>query len=102
MSDAPGAFGHYVAAHHVEGKAAIQIRAAGSTGGTIHHNNPYGTCLYCRLQVPTLLPEGATLTVVPLPTAEARSPWWTSEAITFVGNSRDPSETTAEDETERP
>ena len=58
---------HYVAAGHVEGKAAIQIRLAGSTGGTMHHNNPNGTCPYCLHQVPTLLPEGATLTVIPPP-----------------------------------
>lgn len=83
-------YGCYVAAGHVEGKAAIQIRSTGSTGGTIHHNNPNGTCGYCRHAIPTLLPEGATLTVIPPPGALARSPWWTSEPITFVGNDRDP------------
>jgi Double-stranded DNA deaminase toxin A len=81
---------HYVAAGHVEGKAAIQIRLAGSTGGTMHHNNPNGTCPYCLHQVPTLLPQGATLTVIPPPGATAPSPWWTAEPITFVGNDRQP------------
>lgn len=81
---------HYVAAGHVEGKAAIEIRRSGSTGGTIHHNNPFGTCVYCLHQVPVLLPEGATLTIVPPADALPRSAWWAPETVTLVGNADEP------------
>lgn len=90
MTDDGTTYPHYVAAGHVEGKAAIRIRLAGSAGGTVHHNNPHGTCSYCRQQVPTLLPEGATPTVVPPPEAAAPSPWWAAEPVTFVGNAHEP------------
>ena len=83
---------HYVAACHVEGKAALQIRQMGSSGGTIHHNNPNGTCPYCRHAIPTLLPEGASLTVVPPPAAHAPTPRWIAETFTYVGNADDPLE----------
>lgn len=81
----PTPYLNYVAAGHVEGKAAIQIRQMGSTGGTIHHNNPNGICVYCHHTVPTLLPVGATLTVVPPPQAKAPSPRWHAEPTTYVG-----------------
>jgi hypothetical protein len=43
------AYSNYPAAGHVEGKAAIEIRNSGSSGGTVYHNNPGGTCGYCDL-----------------------------------------------------
>lgn len=81
----------YVAAGHVEGKAALQVRAAASSGGTIHHNNPFGTCIYCQQQVPTLLPDGARLTAEPPAQARPRSAWWSPPGpVTMVGNVADP------------
>lgn len=75
-----------IAAQHVEGKAALQIRSAASTGGTIHHNHPNGTCLYCLHALPALLPPGASLTIVPPAAATAPSPWWIVQQVTFTGN----------------
>ncbi|QIK72284.1 hypothetical protein G7070_08395 [Propioniciclava coleopterorum] len=81
----------YVAAGHIEGKAALQVRAAASSGGTIHHNNPFGTCIYCQQQVPTLLPDGARLTAEPPAQARPRSAWWSPPGpVTMVGNVADP------------
>ena len=58
-------YSNYPPAKHVEGKAAIWIREHGSTGGVVYHNNPGGTCGLCNSQVKTLLPEGASLRIVP-------------------------------------
>ncbi len=91
-ADESSLYPNYVAAGHVEGKAAIQIRSTGSTGGTIHHNNPNGTCLYCQHAIPTLLPEGAMLPVVPPPNATAPNPRWIAEPTTYVGTADEPTQ----------
>ena len=81
---------NYPAASHVEGKAAIELRASGSSGGTVYHNNPGGTCPFCNSLLSTLLPEGATLRVVPPAGAVARTPRWIDVIKDFVGNSATP------------
>ena len=58
-------YANHPAAKHVEGKAAIIIRETGSSGGIVYHNNSEGTCGFCNSQIKNLLPEGATLVVVP-------------------------------------
>lgn len=79
-----------VAAAHVEGQAALQLRQSGSTGGTIHHNNPHGTCLYCLHALPRLLPPGVTLAIVPPDNAQAPNPWWIAQPVTFAGQPPQP------------
>ncbi len=74
-----------VAAAHVEGRAALQLRRSGSTGGTVHHNNPSGTCLYCLHALPALLPPGVALTIVPPDNARPPTPWWIAQPVTFTG-----------------
>jgi hypothetical protein len=71
---------NYPAAGHVEGKAAIQMREERSAAGVVYHNNPNGTCQFCSSQIPTLLPEGSTLLVMP-PIGPPQL---------FMGNSRTP------------
>lgn len=83
---------NYAAASHVEGKAAWQIRKLGSSGGKIYHNNPHGTCPFCVSQIPTLLPEGARLTVVPPTGAVAKTSRWITVATEFIGNADNPNE----------
>jgi hypothetical protein len=58
-------YGNYPIASHAEGKAAAWIRDNGSSGGVLYHNNPGGTCGYCRIQAKFLLPEGVELRIVP-------------------------------------
>jgi nucleic acid/nucleotide deaminase of polymorphic system toxin len=81
---------NYASAGHVEGKAALEIRAGESSGGTVWHNNPNGTCNYCNAQIPTLLPEGSTLTVVPPESASAPSRYWFDQPTYYTGNARTP------------
>jgi hypothetical protein len=83
---------NYPAARHVEGEAALEIRARGSSGGSVFHNNPYGTCNYCDKQLPTLLPEGSTLRVMPPSGAAAPSKYWIDVPKTYVGNAATPKE----------
>jgi RHS repeat-associated protein len=83
------AFANYPAAGHCEGQAAIWIRQNSSTGGVVYHNNPNGTCGFCHAQVPTLLPEGATLSVVP-PAGAVPPPRWHINPNPYVGNSATP------------
>jgi hypothetical protein len=83
-------YGNYASAGHVEGKAAIWIRENGSTGGTVYHNNLNGTCGFCNSQIPTLLPEGSTLQVVPPEGAVANNPWAQAGPTNYVGNSSVP------------
>ena len=81
---------NYPAASHVEGKAALELRSSGSSGGTVYHNNPSGTCPYCNSQLPTLLPEGVTLRVAPPDGAIARTRRWIDVVKDYVGNANDP------------
>jgi hypothetical protein len=83
-------YANYPAALHVEGKAAIAIRESGSSGGVVYHNNPNGTCGFCNSQVPTLLPEGAELTVIPPAGTVPSSARWYVNPEPYVGNSSIP------------
>jgi hypothetical protein len=83
-------YSNYAPAKHVEGKAAIWIRDHGSSGGVVYHNNTEGTCGYCVSQVPTLLPEGARLRIVPPADAVPKNSQYTAAAIDRVGNERLP------------
>jgi RHS repeat-associated protein len=82
-------YANYPAAGHVEGQAAIWIRENGSTGGVVYHNNPRGTCGFCNAQVPTLLPEGASLRVV-APEGTVPPPGWFNNPNPYIGNSATP------------
>ena len=80
---------NYNASGHVEGQAALIMRERGAASATLEIDNPNGICGYCTSQVPTLLPEGATLDVqTPLGTVP-RGPTWSNSRI-FTGNARDP------------
>jgi RHS repeat-associated protein len=83
-------YANYPAASHVEGKAAIVIRESSSSGGVVYHNNPNGTCSFCNSQVPTLLPEGAELRVVPPAGTVPPSARWYVNPKPYVGNSSIP------------
>ena len=83
-------YSNYQAAGHVEGKAALEIRQTGSSGGTVYHNNPNGTCGFCNGQIETLLPEGAQLQVVPPANAVANNPWARANPTTYTGNASTP------------
>lgn len=87
--NADPAFANYPAAFHVEGKAAIVIRTSGSSGGVVYINHPQGTCGFCNSQVPTLLPEGVPLMVVPPPGTQP-SPGWYVNLEPYAGNSATP------------
>ncbi|MFF3412596.1 RHS repeat-associated core domain-containing protein [Streptomyces sp. NPDC002742] len=80
---------NYAASGHVEGQAALIMRAMGAKSGRLLIDNPNGICGYCTSQVPTLLPEGAVLDVrTPLGTVTPSGRWSASKTIT--GNDRDP------------
>jgi hypothetical protein len=83
-------YANYAAASHVEGKAALAIRESGSSGGVVYHNNPSGTCGFCNSQVPTLLPEGVQLRVVPPAGTVPPGPRWYVPSKPYVGNSAIP------------
>lgn len=89
-ADPVPALDNYPAAGHVEGKSGIYMGASGSSGGIVFHNNPYGTCNMCFTNTPTLLPEGLTLDIVPLPTAKAPSRFWFDYPLTVTGNAKQP------------
>lgn len=86
----PPGYSNYESAAHVEGQAAIFIRENNSTGGVVYHNNPNGTCGYCNSHVPTLLPEGAQMVVVPPEGSRANNSRATGEPTIYTGNDRDP------------
>jgi len=80
---------NYAASGHVEGQAALIMRDRGATNARLLIDNPNGVCGYCNSQVPTLLPDGAVLTVVtPLGTVTPSARWFNGK--TFVGNSKSP------------
>jgi SCP1.201-like deaminase len=87
----------YPAARHVEGKAAIAIREGISSGGISFHNHPNGTCPVCDRSIPTLLPEGAKLWVVPPKDAVALTERWIAEPKLYIGNSAQPKARKAEE-----
>jgi len=89
-SGGPTPYPNYPAGSHVEGHAAITIRETSSTGGTVYHNNPSGTCNFCHNMVPTLLPEGANLNVVPPANAAAPNQYWHDQPTSYVGNANEP------------
>ena len=80
---------NYAASGHVEGQAALIMREQGVSKAELLIDNPNGICGYCTSQVPTLLPEGAELTVrTPLGTVPPSSRWFNGR--TFLGNAADP------------
>lgn len=89
-SGGPSAYKN-ASASHVEGKAAIYMRENGVNEGAIFHNNPNGTCNYCDKGLATLLPEGATLTVVPPENAMAPNMYWVDVPKIYIGNENIPS-----------
>jgi hypothetical protein len=86
----PEAYGNYIAATHAEGKAAVWIRKNNSSGGVLFHNNPGGTCGFCNSHLPTLLPKGVRLWVVPPANAVAEKRGWIDYAKPYDGNSAEP------------
>ena len=74
----------------MQGKAALEIRKRGSTGGTVFHNHPNGTRLYCANMIKTLLPAGAQLTVMPPSNAVAKDDTWCDETIVRTGDTKNP------------
>ena len=81
--------GNYAASGHVEGQAALIMREQGVSSAELLMDNPNGICGYCTSQLPTLLPEGAQLTVrTPLGTVPLSSRWFNGR--TFLGNAADP------------
>ena len=81
---------NYVAAGHVEGKAALWMRENEASFGALWHNNPNGTCGYCDAQIGTLLPENATLQVFPPANAVANNSRAVAFPWTYTGNSKIP------------
>jgi nucleic acid/nucleotide deaminase of polymorphic system toxin len=81
---------NYPAAKHVEGKAAIWIRENNSSGGTLFHNHPGGTCGFCARQTETLLPNGAYMRIVPPEDAVAVKQLSQTEMKPYLGNSKIP------------
>jgi len=80
---------NYIASGHVEGQAALMMRAQGITSGVLRIDNPSGICNYCVTQVPTLLEGGSILEVqTPLGTVP-RDPTWSNSRI-FIGNPLEP------------
>jgi hypothetical protein len=84
------AYGNYPSAGHVEGKAAIYLRENGSAGGVLYHDNMGGTCGRCNANVPTLLPEGVTLDIVPPVGASATKRGAVPGQKTYTGNEKTP------------
>jgi hypothetical protein len=65
------------------------MRQQGASNAELLIDNPNGICGYCIAQVPSLLPEGAELTVrTPLGTVPPSSRWFSGR--TFLGNGADP------------
>lgn len=81
---------NYPASAHVEGRAAIAIRESGASGGTVYHNHPNGTCGLCHAHIPTLLPEGVPMRVVPPANAAAPNWTWHIQPSPYVGNNAVP------------
>lgn len=79
-----------VSSTHAEGKAATYMRENGLTKGIIFHNNPNGTCNYCDKGLATLLPENATLEVIPPANASAPNKYWIDVPKTYIGNNKMP------------
>ena len=77
-------------AGHAEGKAAIWMRENGVADAVFYHNNPIGTCNWCHPQISTLLPEGASMLVVPPAGTVIPGPRWHIKPDPYVGNSRIP------------
>ena len=84
------AFRNYAASSHVEGKGALTMREGGQRAGTLYHNNTNGTCGYCDAQLPTLLPQSATMRVVPPANAVPNNSRAVAVPKTYTGNSRTP------------
>jgi hypothetical protein len=84
------AYKDYPASGHAEGKAALWIRQNGSSGGVVYHNNPSGTCAGCNSNLPTLLPEGTALTVVPPADVKKPNNTWIDTVRSYFGNSSVP------------
>jgi hypothetical protein len=87
--NASAAYSNYPSASHVEGKAAVWIRQNGASTGTLYHNNAGGVCGFCNSQISTLLPQGATLEVIP-PAGSVPPRGWYVPSRSYVGNSASP------------
>ena len=81
---------NYIASGHVEGQAAMIMRQQQVQSATVYHDNPNGICGYCYSQLPTLLPEGAALDVVPPAGTVPPSNRWHNGGPSFIGNSSEP------------
>ncbi len=85
------AYDNYPASGHAEGKVAIWMRENGVTDAEIHINHPDGICGMCVSNLPTLLPDGATLTVNPPQNANPDAlRGWYGDPRTFTGNTNNP------------
>jgi hypothetical protein len=82
-------FANYASAGHVEGKAAIYIGTNNSTGGILFQNHTNGICGYCNSFTPTLLPQGATLDIVPPIGATPKAGWYPNPT-SYTGNANAP------------
>ena len=78
---------NYIPAGHVEGKTAIYMNENGLMNGTVFHNNTNGTCGFCDKMLPTLLPEGSVLKVVPPINAAANNLNAVDVIKDYIGNS---------------
>ncbi|MCL2136868.1 MAG: T7SS effector LXG polymorphic toxin [Coriobacteriia bacterium] len=83
-------YSNYVSSSHVEGKAAQYMRENGIEQATVYHNNANGTCGYCDKMLPTLLPDGSELTVIPPASAVPNNPQAVAAPKTYTGNSAVP------------
>jgi RHS repeat-associated protein len=81
---------NYFSSTHVEGKAALQMRADGSKEGIVFHNNSNGTCGQCDAQLPTFVPSGSMLRSVPPPNAKANNSRAVAIPKDYPGNELDP------------
>jgi SCP1.201-like deaminase len=89
-SGAADGYSNYPAARHVEGKAAFWMRENDASDGTVYHNNPKGTCPMCDSNLPTFLPEGTKLWVVPPADAASESKRWITIPKPYTGNTATP------------
>ena len=52
----------------------------------LYHNNPNGTCNMCNSNIPTALPTGARMKVVPPAGTVEPSRYWHVKADPYIGN----------------
>ena len=86
--NAPSEYKNYIAASHVEGKAAIYMRKNNIPEGVLYHNNPGGICPYCDKMLQTLLEKDSKLIVVPPKNAISKKYGWISHKKVYIGNDK--------------